>query len=75
MCIGRVLVLYTGHLLHAFIAFISFGSDDLNESLQRRANSQFASSSPERHGDTNGDCRVESCRLFIAAVLIECCIP
>ena len=63
--IGRVLVLYTGHLLHAFSAF-----DDLNESLPRRAASQFASSWHERC--TSGDWRVVSCRLFLAAVLIEC---
>ena len=30
--------------LHAFSALVSFGSDDLNVSLPRRANSQFASS-------------------------------
>ena len=34
--------------LHAFSALVSFGFDDLNESLPRRANSQFASSSHER---------------------------
>ena len=68
MWIGRVLELYTGHFtLHAFSELVSFGSDDLNESLPRRANLQFA-----RTGDTSGDWRVVSCRLFVAAVLIEC---
>ena len=66
-----MLVLYTaGHLLHAFSAFDSFGSDDLNESLPRRAASQFASGCHERR--TSGDWRVVSCRLFVAAVLVEC---
>ena len=60
--IDRVLVLYTGKrvwgssysldtghfTLRAFSALVSFGSDDLNESLPRRANSQFASSSHGR---------------------------
>ena len=63
-----VLALYTGHFtLHAFSALVSFGSDDLNESLPRRANSQFA-----RTADTRGDWRVVSCHLFVSAVLIEC---
>ena len=52
--------------LHAFSALVSFGFDDLNESLPRKANSQFART------DTSGDWRVVSCRLFVAAVLIEC---
>ena len=52
MWIGWVLVLYTGNFtLNAFSALVSFGSDDLNESLPRRANSQFASSS---HGWQTG---------------------
>ena len=49
MWIGWVLVLYTIHFtLHAFIALASFDSYDLNESLPRRANSQFTSSSHGR---------------------------
>ena len=48
MWIGWVLVLYTGHLSHAFSALVSFGSDYLNESLPQRANLQFASSSHGR---------------------------
>ena len=39
--------------LHASSALVSFGSDDLNESLPQRANSQFA-----RTADTSGDRRV-----------------
>ena len=35
-------MLYTGHFtLHAFSALVRFGSDNSNESLPRRANSQF----------------------------------
>ena len=56
-------VLYTGHFtLHPFSALVSFGSDDINESLSRRANSPV-------HGQIAGT--VVSC-LFLAAVLIEC---
>ena len=42
----RVLVLHKGsfHITHAFSALVSFGSDDLKESLPRKANSQFGSS-------------------------------
>ena len=52
----------------ACIYCISFfgGSDDLNESLPRRANLQLG-----RTADTSGDWRVVSCRLLVAAVLIE----
>ena len=51
---GWVLLLYTGHLLHEFSALVSFSSsDDLNESLARRANLQFT-----WMADTSGDWRV-----------------
>ena len=44
-----MLVLYTGHFtLHVFSTLVCFGSDDLNESLPQKANSQFASSSHGR---------------------------
>ena len=44
-----MLVLYTGHFtLHAFSALVSFGSDDLNESLPRSANLHLTSSSNGR---------------------------
>ena len=39
-----MLVLLDGSL-HAYNVLVSFGSDDLNESLPQRANSQFGSSS------------------------------
>ena len=56
-----------GHLL-----LVSFGFEDLNQSLPRRANSQFASSSYGWRTLLSGDRPVVSCRLFVAAVLIGC---
>ena len=53
-----------GHLLHALV---SFGSEDPNESLPQRVNSQFAWTV-----DTSGDWQVITYCLFAAAVLIGC---
>ena len=51
-----------------FGALVSFGSDDLNESLPQRAISQFTSSS---HGQRT-QVEIVSPHLFVAAVLIGC---
>ena len=64
---GRVLVLYTVHLLHVFSALVSLAVLITQMSPFHEVRKQFV-----RTADTSGDWRVVSCRLFVAAVLIGC---
>ena len=55
--------------LHAFSALVSFGSDDLNVSLHKDAVCSLQAVCM----DGGHEWRLASCcRLFVAAVLIEC---